>query len=65
LSKEVDNSFTQGKIHYYSKNIEVCTSPVLVPGTALLPNGLLAIAYCLTLIYLFLGISIVSDIFME
>jgi type IV secretory pathway TrbL component len=38
---------------------------VIVPGTAILPTGLLAIAYCLTLIYLFLGISIVSDIFMS
>lgn len=38
---------------------------MLVPGTAILPTGLLAIGYCLTLIYLFLGISIVSDIFMD
>ena len=62
---EVDDSFNQGKIVYYSKNIEVCTSPVLLPGTALLPNGLVAVFYFFALIYLFLGISIVSDIFME
>jgi len=54
-----------GKIVYYSKNVEVCNSSVLVPGTALLPNGLLAVAYGLSLVYLFLGIGIVSDIFMN
>lgn len=43
----------------------MCNSWVLVPGTAILPLGLLAVAYCFTLIYLFMGISIVSDIFME
>ena len=37
----------------------------MIPGTAILPNGLLAIFYGCTLIYLFLGIGIVSDIFMD
>jgi len=37
---------------------------VLVPGTAILPNGILAVAYFFTLVYLFLGISIVADVFM-
>ena len=37
----------------------------MIPGTAILPNGLLAIFYGATLIYLFLGIGIVSDIFMD
>ena len=36
-----------------------------MPGTAILPTGVLAVAYCLSLIYLFLGIGIVSDIFMS
>lgn len=31
---------------------------------ALLPNGVMAVVYCLVLVYLFLGISIISDIFM-
>lgn len=57
--------FPRGRIHYYSYNTEVCNSWVLVPGTALLPIGLLAICHCLSLIYLFLGIGIVSDIFMD
>ena len=39
-------------------------SIVLIPGIALLPGGLLAISYALALVYLFLGIGIVSDVFM-
>ncbi len=38
---------------------------MLVPGTAILPTPVVAVAYCFSLIYLFLGISIVSDIFMS
>jgi len=38
---------------------------VILPGTAILPKGLLSVAYCVTLIYLFLGIGIISDIFMS
>ena len=37
----------------------------MIPGVATLNVGVLAIAYGLTLIYLFLGISIVSEIFMS
>jgi len=49
---------------YYSNNEEVCNSWVLIPGTAILPNGILAVGYFFTLVYLFLGIAIVSDVFM-
>lgn len=42
-----------------------CTSVVLIPGTSLLSPGLMGVCYLLTLGYLFLGIAIVSDIFME
>jgi solute carrier family 8 (sodium/calcium exchanger) len=38
---------------------------VLIPGTSLLPKGLLGIVYFIFLCFLFLGISIVADIFME
>ena len=50
---------------YYSKNTEICNSSVLIPGIALLQTGLLAIFYALALLYLFLGIGIVSEVFME
>jgi len=60
-----ETEFPRGRIVYYSKNTEVCNSWVIVPGTAILPTGLLAIAYCFSLIYLFMGIGIISDIFMN
>jgi hypothetical protein len=56
--------YERGRIVYYSKNTEVCNSWVLIPGTALLPIWILAIAYGTALIYLFMGIGIISDIFM-
>jgi Ca2+/Na+ antiporter len=58
-------NFERGRIVYYSKNIEVCNSNYLIPGIALMPRGFLAIAYGSFLIYLFMGIGIISDIFME
>lgn len=59
------NEFERGRIVYFSKNTEVCLSSLLIPGVATLNVGLLAIAYGLCLVYLFLGISIVAEIFME
>jgi len=56
--------YPRGRIVYYSHNDLVCNSSLLIPGTAILPNGLLAVFYALTLVYLFLGIYVVSDIFM-
>jgi solute carrier family 8 (sodium/calcium exchanger) len=56
--------YERGRIHYYSKNTEVCNSWVLVAGTAILPKGLLAVAYGFCLIYLFMGIGIIAEIFM-
>ena len=40
-------------------------SSLLIPGIATLNRGLLAVAYGLALVYLFLGVSIVAEIFME
>ena len=60
----VTDYYPRGKIVYYGSNSEVCTSGILIPGTALLPKGFLAVMYGLGLVYLFLGISIISDIFM-
>jgi len=56
--------FTRGKIVYFSSNEVICESMLIIPGTAILPKGLLAVFYGLTLVYLFLGIGIVSDVFM-
>jgi len=56
-------TYPRGVIKYYGSNSEICNSPILVPGIPLLPRGLLAIVYGLALVYLFLGISIVADLF--
>lgn len=40
-------------------------SAFLIPGTFMLGNNLLVVAYLFALGYLFLGIAIISDIFME
>ena len=46
-------------------DVELCTSYILVPGTSLLNNTCLGIFYLIALGYLFFGIAIISDIFME
>ena len=57
--------FETGRIVQLSKNTQVCHRyGVLFPGIPILPTGVLAVAYCIALIYLFAGIGIVSDIFM-
>jgi hypothetical protein len=38
---------------------------ILVPGTSLLPNSLVGVVFLVWLFYLFVGIGIISDIFME
>jgi len=42
----------------------ICTGVFLIPGTELLPLGVLAVAYFITLSWLFLGISIIAEMFM-
>ena len=56
-------SSAQGKVFLFSY-IVVC-SWVLVPGTMLINNWVLVVLYGTALAYLFLGISIVADLFME
>lgn len=36
-----------------------------VPGTSLISNGVLGVVYFIFLVWLFLGINISADIFME
>jgi len=57
--------YDRGRIVYFSKNTSVCSSILLIPGIATLNRGFLAFAYGFALIYLFLGIAIVAEIFME
>jgi solute carrier family 8 (sodium/calcium exchanger) len=58
--------FPRGRIVYYGSRTGVCDEPfILMPGIALLPKGLLFVAYGFSLIFLFLGIGIISDVFMN
>lgn len=54
-----------GFIEEFYISEEPCTSALIVPGTSLLPEGTTGFFYFLFLLYLFLGISVVADIFME
>ena len=42
----------------------ILSSYILVPGMSILPRWFLGIVYFVFLLYLFVGISIISDIFM-
>jgi len=50
---------------YTSRESGFCHSYVVNDGFSLMPTAFLAIFYVIVLFYLFLGIAIVSDIFME
>jgi len=50
---------------YYNSEDERCMSFILIPGIQLLSKPFLGVVYLIFLMYLFLGISIVADIFME
>lgn len=51
--------------HFTYPNSYFSYSSILVPGTSLLGTGLMGVVYLLWLGYLFVGIAIISDIFME
>jgi solute carrier family 8 (sodium/calcium exchanger) len=55
----------QGFVDEYYDD-ELCHSPlILIPGTSLLSKGFLAVVYFIFLCWLFMGIAIIADIFME
>ena len=49
---------------FYNSNSVCFSSLVLIPGTQLMSNSFLGGVYLLFLLYLFLGIAIISDLFM-
>lgn len=62
------STFDRGRVVHFSKNTAgaVCHRwGILFPGVSLLPSGVLAVFYALALIYCFMGIGVVSDIFMD
>lgn len=58
------NLFVFGYVFYFVILILFKCSAILLPGIAIMSSGFLAVMYGLVLCYLFLGISIVADIFM-
>jgi len=58
--------YPRGRIVEFTNNPSgFCNSGMLIPGISILPKGFLFILYLLFLLYLFLGISIISDVFMS
>ena len=57
-------TYPKGVLVEFTNKDEFCDSWVLIPGTNLLNDYFLAFVYACTLIYMFLGIAIISDIFM-
>jgi len=58
------NTYPRGRIVMYGNGDAICNSSFIIPGTSLLPVGVLAFAYFMSLVYLFLGISIIAEVFM-
>lgn len=56
--------YTNGWVEEYYDD-QRCESWAITPGTTLLNKGLMGFCYLVWLMWLFVGISIVSDIFME
>ena len=55
----------EGYIDEYTNKGLFCHSILYLPGLSLIHDGVLGIASLLVLLYLFLGVAIVADIFME
>lgn len=58
-------SQAEGYIEEYTNKGIFCHSALYLPGLSLMHDGVLGIASLLVLLYLFLGIAIVADIFVE
>lgn len=57
-------NYPRGRIVMFGNSDAICTGSFLIPGTELLPVAVLAIAYFFTLSWLFMGISIIAEVFM-
>jgi hypothetical protein len=57
-------NYPRGRIVMFGNGDMICNSRFIIPGTSLLPVGVLAVAYFMALVYLFLGISIIAELFM-
>jgi len=57
--------FERGQIVEYTNLIEFCDSFVFLPGITTLSRPVLAVMYLLWLLWMFLGMNIIADMFME
>jgi len=59
-------TFATGQtVEFAREDSGFCVKPILPPGFSLLSHNFLKVFYCILLIYIFVGISIISDIFMD
>jgi len=67
FEKQAITTFKSGQVVEYETNDrdEFCASFILLPGFALQPTPLLAILYIIFIVYIFVGVAIISDIFMD
>ena len=65
FSKFIRQNNAGGFIEEYTNKETFCHSFVYHPGLSLLGDGALAVVYLLFLFWLFIGIAILADIFME
>lgn len=64
FDEKYEKEYKRGRFIEFSDD-EFCHSWILFPGYSLYPWYYLAFVYGMVLIYLFLGVAIISDIFME
>ena len=64
-TKREDEYFSRGRTTYFTNDEEFCTSFVLTPGWNLQSRYLNAVLYILCLVFIFIGVSIISDNFMD
>jgi len=57
--------YPKGRIVEYTDLEEFCDSFLLLPGITTLPPVMLAIMYCVALFWMFLGMNIIADVFMD
>lgn len=54
-----------GYVEEYTSAENFCSSWLVLPGTSLLSTSTLGIMYLLVLFYIFLGVAVIADLFME
>jgi len=59
------NKFANGFVEEYYTNEHCYSAAFNLPGTPLMGNTTVGIFYFIFLLWLFLGISVIADIFME